>query len=157
MSTASRTTVAPGNSHPSLSEWIESRQAREIPEREVTTHIEVADYFDQRDAALRAHATQIDPDVLSRHRGLHCRGFAVRSPESSTTRDPTGAEAPLRHRITFRAPLGSTRRRARTPWSDRARATKRPTPGSATSSSPSTSTWPRRRTTSGLPVTCVPS
>jgi mycothiol S-conjugate amidase len=43
-------------------DWIDSRQAREIPEREATTHIEVADYFDQRDAALRAHATQIDPD-----------------------------------------------------------------------------------------------
>jgi mycothiol S-conjugate amidase len=43
-------------------DWIDSRQAREIPEREVTTHIECAAYFDQRDAALRAHATQIDPD-----------------------------------------------------------------------------------------------
>lgn len=43
-------------------EWIESREAREIPQREVTTRIECADYFDQRDAALRAHATQIDPD-----------------------------------------------------------------------------------------------
>ena len=38
-----------------------------------------------------------------------------------------------------------------------ARATNCPTPGEATSSSPSTSTWPRRSTTSGLPVTSVPS
>ena len=43
-------------------DWIESRAAREIPEREATTHIAVADYFPQRDAALVAHASQIDPD-----------------------------------------------------------------------------------------------
>ncbi|WP_029291761.1 mycothiol conjugate amidase Mca [Cellulomonas sp. HZM] len=43
-------------------DWIESRQAREIPEREVTTRIECSEFFDRRDAALRAHATQIDPE-----------------------------------------------------------------------------------------------
>jgi mycothiol S-conjugate amidase len=43
-------------------DWIESRTAREIPEREVTTRIEVAKYLPQRDAALLAHASQIDPD-----------------------------------------------------------------------------------------------
>ena len=43
-------------------EWIESREAREVPEREVTTRIDASAYFEQRDAALRAHATQIDPD-----------------------------------------------------------------------------------------------
>lgn len=42
-------------------DWIESRAAREIPEREATTHIAVADFFAQRDAALVAHASQIDP------------------------------------------------------------------------------------------------
>ena len=42
-------------------EWVESRAAREIPEREVTTRIQCADWFDARDEALRAHATQIDP------------------------------------------------------------------------------------------------
>ena len=42
-------------------EWVESRAAREIPEREVTTRIQCAEWFDARDAALRAHATQIDP------------------------------------------------------------------------------------------------
>ncbi|MFC7877970.1 mycothiol conjugate amidase Mca [Isoptericola sp. NPDC057391] len=42
-------------------EWIESRAAREIPEREATTHVAVADFFAQRDAALVAHASQIDP------------------------------------------------------------------------------------------------
>lgn len=43
-------------------DWVESRSAREIPEREVTTRIQCSDYYDARDAALRAHATQIDPD-----------------------------------------------------------------------------------------------
>ena len=43
-------------------DWVESRAAREIPERAVTTRIASSDYFDARDAALRAHATQIDPD-----------------------------------------------------------------------------------------------
>jgi mycothiol S-conjugate amidase len=42
--------------------WIETREAREVPEREVTTRIHVADFFAQRDAALRAHASQIDPN-----------------------------------------------------------------------------------------------
>lgn len=43
-------------------DWVESREAREIPEREVTTRVHVAPWFPQRDAALRAHATQIDPE-----------------------------------------------------------------------------------------------
>ncbi|WP_079570044.1 mycothiol conjugate amidase Mca [Krasilnikoviella flava] len=43
-------------------DWIESRTAREIPEREATTHVAVADFFTQRDSALVAHASQIDPD-----------------------------------------------------------------------------------------------
>ena len=41
---------------------MESREARELPERAVTTKIECAEFFPQRDDALRAHATQIDPD-----------------------------------------------------------------------------------------------
>jgi len=43
-------------------DWVESRQAREIPHRPVTTRIQCAQYFPARDAALRAHATQIDPN-----------------------------------------------------------------------------------------------
>jgi mycothiol S-conjugate amidase len=43
-------------------DWIESRAAREIPERPVTTRVEVSGYFPQRDAALVAHASQIDPE-----------------------------------------------------------------------------------------------
>ena len=53
--------VASGRESP-FGDWIDSRQAREVPEREVTTRIECADWFDARDAALRAHATQIDPE-----------------------------------------------------------------------------------------------
>lgn len=43
-------------------EWVESRTAREIPERPVTTRIPVAAWFPKRDAALAAHASQIDPN-----------------------------------------------------------------------------------------------
>ena len=53
--------IASGRESP-FGEWIESRQAREIPERSVTTQIECAAWFSRRDDALRAHATQIDPD-----------------------------------------------------------------------------------------------
>jgi mycothiol S-conjugate amidase len=52
--------LARGEESP-FGDWIESRQAREIPERATTTSIECSAYFPQRDAALRAHATQIDP------------------------------------------------------------------------------------------------
>jgi len=53
--------IAAGTESP-FGEWVESREAREIPEREVTTHVWCADHFTARDGALRAHATQIDPD-----------------------------------------------------------------------------------------------
>ena len=52
--------VAAGLESP-FGEWVESRAMREIPERAVTTRIPCAPWFDRRDAALRAHATQIDP------------------------------------------------------------------------------------------------
>ena len=32
------------------------------PQREITTRVDASEYFEIRDAALRAHATQIDPD-----------------------------------------------------------------------------------------------
>ncbi len=43
-----------------FAEWLSRRGDR--PDRDVTTWIECADYFDLRDDALRAHATQVDPD-----------------------------------------------------------------------------------------------
>ncbi|WP_426595869.1 mycothiol conjugate amidase Mca [Cellulomonas sp. McL0617] len=53
--------LAAGRESP-FGEWIESREARDVAEREVTTRVDASAYFAQRDAALRAHATQIDPD-----------------------------------------------------------------------------------------------
>jgi len=41
-------------------DWLE--RAAERPQRTVTTRIRCDEYFDRRDEALRAHATQIDPD-----------------------------------------------------------------------------------------------
>jgi mycothiol S-conjugate amidase len=43
-------------------DWVESRAMREIPERQVTTRVPCKEFFTARDAALKAHATQIDPD-----------------------------------------------------------------------------------------------
>jgi len=43
-------------------DWVESREMREIPEREVTTRVPVREWFAARDAALLSHGTQIDPN-----------------------------------------------------------------------------------------------
>ena len=45
-------------------EWIQrfADNPRPDPASRITTQIPVADYFEVRDAALKAHATQIDPD-----------------------------------------------------------------------------------------------
>lgn len=45
--------------------WLDHRGDR--PERRVTARIDCAAYFPQRDDALRAHATQIDPDGFFFH------------------------------------------------------------------------------------------
>ncbi|GAA2853708.1 mycothiol conjugate amidase Mca [Pseudonocardia halophobica] len=42
-------------------EWIANWKDRPDPGERVTTRVECADWFDRRDDALRAHATQIDP------------------------------------------------------------------------------------------------
>lgn len=51
--------VAAGQESPFV-EWIERAEGR--PQRTLTTWVPCSDFFDQRDEALRAHATQIDPD-----------------------------------------------------------------------------------------------
>jgi mycothiol S-conjugate amidase len=43
-------------------EWLERWEDREDKGPRVTTRVECADYFPVRDDALRAHATQVDPD-----------------------------------------------------------------------------------------------
>jgi mycothiol S-conjugate amidase len=42
-------------------EWIANWKDRPDPGERVTTRVECADWFERRDDALRAHATQIDP------------------------------------------------------------------------------------------------
>ena len=66
--------VADGLESP-FGDWVATRAAREIVEREVTTRVECSDYFDNRDAALLAHATQIDP-----------KGFFFGTPREIETR-----------------------------------------------------------------------
>ena len=51
--------VAEGLDSP-YAEWLARRAA--LPQREVTTRVPCGDYFEQRNEALLAHATQIDPD-----------------------------------------------------------------------------------------------
>ena len=53
--------VAAGLESP-FGDWVSSRAMREIPAREVSARIACSEYFSARDAALVAHATQIDPD-----------------------------------------------------------------------------------------------
>src|SRR5699024_12367126 len=43
-------------------DWLERRSGMEDRSAKVTTRIECAQYFANRDQALLAHATQIDPD-----------------------------------------------------------------------------------------------
>ncbi len=54
--------LAMGKESP-MGEWLERRnQADAPPERKITTQVNIVGWMDRRDAALRAHATQIDPD-----------------------------------------------------------------------------------------------
>ena len=43
-------------------EWLKRWDTFERKERTLTTHVPCADFFEVRDKALLAHATQIDPD-----------------------------------------------------------------------------------------------
>jgi mycothiol S-conjugate amidase len=43
-------------------DWLERASRRPGRAEPVTTRVDAADYFDRRDAALRAHATQVDPE-----------------------------------------------------------------------------------------------
>ncbi len=56
--------VASGVESPYL-DWIKrfTENPRPDPYERATSHIDVGDYFQQRDDALKAHATQIDPDA----------------------------------------------------------------------------------------------
>jgi mycothiol S-conjugate amidase len=43
-------------------EWLEKRSDRDDRGDKITTRVECGEYFEVRDEALRAHATQVDPD-----------------------------------------------------------------------------------------------
>jgi mycothiol S-conjugate amidase len=53
--------VAEGMESP-FGEWLKNWDARRDRTNRVTTRVECADYFEVRDDALRAHATQVDPN-----------------------------------------------------------------------------------------------
>lgn len=72
-----------------FAEWIERWEDRE--ERAVTTRIECADWFDVRDRALLAHATQIDPQgwFFSIPRDLQRRVWPTEDYELARSHVPT--------------------------------------------------------------------
>jgi mycothiol S-conjugate amidase len=82
--------LAAGRESP-FGDWLDSREAREIPEREVTTRVHAADWFEVRDAALRAHATQIDPDgfFFAIPRDVEAREWPTEEYELAESRVPT--------------------------------------------------------------------
>ncbi|KIH97003.1 GlcNAc-PI de-N-acetylase [Streptomonospora alba] len=45
-----------------LAEWLERMRKREFPEWDITTQVKCDEFFETRDRALIAHATQIDPN-----------------------------------------------------------------------------------------------
>ncbi|XVU26455.1 mycothiol conjugate amidase Mca [Actinoplanes sp. CA-054009] len=53
--------IAAGLESP-YTEWLERSADREDRGDKITTRVEVGEYFEIRDEALRAHATQVDPD-----------------------------------------------------------------------------------------------
>jgi mycothiol S-conjugate amidase len=73
-----------------FAEWLDRWKDGE-PEREVTTRIECADYFGNRDRALLAHATQIDPDgfFFAVPRDLEREVWSVEEFELAQSRVPT--------------------------------------------------------------------
>ena len=72
-----------------FAEWLERWEDRE--ERRVTTRIECADYFEVRDRALLAHATQIDPNgwFFSIPRDLQRRVWPTEDYELARSHVPT--------------------------------------------------------------------
>lgn len=71
-------------------DWLSSREMREIPERPVTTRVPCGDHFPARDAALVAHATQIDPAgfFFAVPRDLEARVWPVEEYELAESRVP---------------------------------------------------------------------
>ena len=75
--------------------WVANHEARAEegaePERAVTTRIAVSEYFPQRDDALRAHATQIDPEgfFFAIPRDLEAQVWPVEEYELALSNVPT--------------------------------------------------------------------
>lgn len=77
-------------------DWIESRAMREVPERPVTTRVPCAEHFATRDAALRAHATQIDPEgfFFAVPRDIEAQVWPVEEYELAESHVPTTTSPP---------------------------------------------------------------
>jgi mycothiol S-conjugate amidase len=95
MRTVHEALQAAGQESP-FGDWIESRAMREIPERPVTTRVPCAEHFSARDAALRAHATQIDPEgfFFAVPRDVEASVWPVEEYELAVSHVPTTTEPP---------------------------------------------------------------
>ena len=82
--------LAEGRESP-FGDWLEARAVREVPVREVTTRIEAVAHFPARDAALGAHATQIDPEgfFFAVPRDLEARVWPIEEFELAVSHVPT--------------------------------------------------------------------
>ena len=80
--------LAAGGESP-YAEWIARMERRE--QRPVTARVHAAEYFPHRDAALRAHATQVDPEGFFFHfpRHIEREVWPVEEFELARTRVPT--------------------------------------------------------------------
>ncbi|MCL1899605.1 MAG: PIG-L family deacetylase [Promicromonosporaceae bacterium] len=75
-------------------DWLASREAGDAPERPVTALIRSVDYFPARDAALRAHRSQVDPDgfFFAVPRDLEAEVWPWDEYELGASRVPVGQE-----------------------------------------------------------------
>lgn len=95
MRTVHEALLEAGHTSP-FGDWIESRALREVPERPVTTRVPCAEHFPARDAALRAHATQIDPEgfFFAVPRDVEIQVWPVEEYELAVSHVPTTTSPP---------------------------------------------------------------
>jgi mycothiol S-conjugate amidase len=75
-------------------EWLDRWEDREDRGGRVTTRVECADYFPVRDDALRAHATQVDPDGFWFHVPMEVQRKAWPTEDFELVRSVVDSPAP---------------------------------------------------------------
>jgi mycothiol S-conjugate amidase len=77
-------------------EWLEKREDNDWPDKSdrITTRVPCADWFPVRDDALRAHATQVDPDGWWFHVPMEIQQRAWPTEDYELARSVIGEPAP---------------------------------------------------------------